>query len=142
MSDDTPARAHRRAAITVLYLLDAGIDDDPRSLQDALLSAEFDTDARARGLKDAQAMWTRREAIDARITAESLDWPVHRQPTMDRAILRLACWELLHTETPRSVVLDEAVRLAHAFGTERSSAFVNAVLDGLKQDESPTLEQD
>jgi N utilization substance protein B len=49
---------------------------------------------------------------------------------VDRNVLRLGTWELLRrTDVPRAVILDEAVELAKAYGTEESSAFVNGVLN-------------
>ena len=50
---------------------------------------------------------------------------------VDRNVLRLATYELTYTETPASVVIDEAIELAREFGTERSSGFVNGVLDAV-----------
>ena len=49
----------------------------------------------------------------------------------DRNILRMAAFELLHTDTPRSVVINEAVELARRFGSKPSAQFVNGVLDSL-----------
>jgi N utilization substance protein B len=50
---------------------------------------------------------------------------------VDRNILRLALYELIfETDTPAAVVIDEAVEIAKRFGSERSSQFVNGVLDG------------
>ena len=49
----------------------------------------------------------------------------------DRNILRLAAWELLHSDVPFRVVLDEAVELAKTFSTAKSGAFVNGVLDAM-----------
>ena len=49
---------------------------------------------------------------------------------VDRNVLRLGTWELAHrADVPRAVILDEAVELAKAFGTDESSAFVNGVLN-------------
>jgi N utilization substance protein B len=49
---------------------------------------------------------------------------------VDRNLLRLGAWELVHRpDIPRAVVLDEAVELAKAYGTDESSAFVNGVLN-------------
>jgi N utilization substance protein B len=50
---------------------------------------------------------------------------------VDRNVLRLATFELLHTDAPASVVIDEAIELARDFGSERSPAFVNGVLDAI-----------
>jgi N utilization substance protein B len=49
----------------------------------------------------------------------------------DRNILRLGTYELLHTETPEKVSIDEAVELAKRFGSEQSAQFVNGILDKL-----------
>jgi len=49
----------------------------------------------------------------------------------DRNILRLGGYELLHTDTPSAVVIDEAVELAREFGSAQSSQFVNGILDKL-----------
>ena len=53
---------------------------------------------------------------------------------VDRNLLRLAVYELLHTDTPAQVVINEAVELAHDFGGERSPAFINGVLDAVARD--------
>jgi N utilization substance protein B len=53
-------------------------------------------------------------------------------PAVDRNILRLAVWEMVHDpEVPRLVALDEAVELAKRFGAENSGRFVNGLLDGV-----------
>jgi N utilization substance protein B len=51
----------------------------------------------------------------------------------DRNILRLGAYELIHTDTPGRVVIDEAVELAKRFGDKQSPAFVNGVLDRILQ---------
>jgi len=70
------------------------------------------------------------EEIDALIEAKSIDWQLSRMPLADKAILRLAVFEMLYVdEVPLSVSIDEAVELAKEFGgAERSPAFVNGVL--------------
>ncbi|MCH2138659.1 MAG: transcription antitermination factor NusB [Phycisphaerales bacterium] len=129
MSRQGPASDVRRAAILALYQLDAGRGEDPGAITDGLQSAELSDDAIETGMVTADAVWSSRSLIDEAVASESTQWPMHRQPAVDRAILRLAAWELLHSDTPRGVVIDEAVRLAHEFGTEKSAGFVNAVLD-------------
>jgi N utilization substance protein B len=57
------------------------------------------------------------------------DWPVHRQPVVDRNVLRLAVYEMHRGGVPHALAIDQAVELAREFGGERSPAFVNAVLD-------------
>lgn len=70
-----------------------------------------------------------RENIDAMIAENSKGWPLGRMPALDRAILRLAIWELLdRDDVPTAVVIDEAVELAKRFSTDDSGRFVNGVL--------------
>jgi N utilization substance protein B len=69
-------------------------------------------------------------AVDAEITKASTHWRLERMARVDRNVLRLGAWELMcRTDVPRAVILDEAVELAKAYGTEESGAFVNGVLN-------------
>ncbi len=77
----------------------------------------------ARGVEEHLGM------IDEVIGETSEHWSVSRMPLVDRNILRLATFELLHmTEVPASVAINEAVELAKAYGGDDSSKFVNGVL--------------
>ena len=69
--------------------------------------------------------------IDHLINELSDKWPVERMPVTDRLVVRLAAYELLHTKIPTKVILNEAVELAKIYGTDKSSRFVNGVLDRL-----------
>ncbi len=69
-----------------------------------------------------------RDALDALIRAHSLEWKLERMPVVDRNVLRLGTWELLHTEVPTPVVINEAVNLAKELSTDDSGRFVNGVL--------------
>ena len=67
--------------------------------------------------------------VDAVITSHLENWKLERLPAVDRAILRLAVWELLYAnDVDIDVVLDEAVILAKELSTDDSPAFVNGVL--------------
>ncbi|MEP6768659.1 MAG: transcription antitermination factor NusB [Acidobacteriota bacterium] len=75
---------------------------------------------------------TRREELDEIITRQADHWRLARMPIVDRNILRLALFELLHEPaTPRPVVIDEALEIAKRFSTPRSSQFINGILDGV-----------
>jgi transcription antitermination protein NusB len=77
--------------------------------------------------------------IDAKITAAAENWRLSRMPTVDRNVLRMGAYEVLHThDTPAAVAFDEAIELARRFGTADSSAFVNGVLDRLSREANPT----
>lgn len=73
-----------------------------------------------------------REEIDLMIRGQADNWRLERMPAVDRNILRLAIYEMLYErDTPKLVVVDEAIELAKKFGSEQSGRFVNGLLDGL-----------
>lgn len=67
--------------------------------------------------------------LDELIVKHAENWRFERLAAIDRAILRLAIYELRATDTPPGVVLNEAVDLAKKFSSEDSGAFVNGILD-------------
>ena len=71
-------------------------------------------------------------AIDARIEAQAQHWRLERMAVVDRLILRMAVYEFLfRPDTPRTVVIDEAIELARTFSEQDAVRFVNGVLDGI-----------
>jgi N utilization substance protein B len=76
--------------------------------------------------------------IDQRISAAAENWRLHRMAAVDRNVLRLGTFELLHyPQTPAHVALDEAIELARRYGSADSPAFVNGVLDKIRQGGGP-----
>ncbi|HBL47438.1 transcription antitermination factor NusB [Gimesia sp.] len=71
--------------------------------------------------------------LDEHIVRVAENWTLKRMAVTDRNILRLGTYELLHTDTPPAVVIDEAVELAREFGSAHSSQFVNGILDKVVQ---------
>jgi N utilization substance protein B len=72
--------------------------------------------------------------IDDRIGRNAVHWRMERMPAVDRNILRIAVYEMLKTDTPAAVVIDEALELARRFSTEESVHFVNGVLDAVRRE--------
>jgi transcription antitermination protein NusB len=72
-----------------------------------------------------------RESLDALLSEVSEGWPVHRMSAVDRSILRLALFEMIHSEdVPPEVAVGEAVELAKGFSGDEAPAFVGGVLRG------------
>jgi len=69
--------------------------------------------------------------IDDLLAANAINWKISRMAAVDRNVLRLGIYELTRTDTPVSVILDEAIQLARRFGAESSPGFVNGVLDAV-----------
>lgn len=77
----------------------------------------------------ANGVTTHSAHIDDLITTHLQGWKLERLPAVDRAILRVAIWELLHADdVPEPVAVDEAVKLAKELSTDESPGFVNGVL--------------
>ena len=155
MSDRLPGSSRRRGrevALQVLYALDVSLaksvagldasdpDDKPMVLsasdvQDAFSAVEssFELPTGARGFAHQLVTEVRAQldSLDAPIREHSNNWRIERMAIVDRNILRLGAYELLHTETPLPIVLNEAVDLARRFGSDPSPAFVNGILDAL-----------
>ena len=87
------------------------------------------------------------DAWGARIEADRLvrelapAWPTHRQPPVDRAILRLAYHEMVSGHAPAKVAINEAIELAKTFSGEASPAFINGVLDKIAKRIGPVKPQ-
>lgn len=77
--------------------------------------------------------------LDATIRRLARNWDLERMATLDRAVLRIALFELAHRpDVPRGVILNEAVELAKTFSTEESGRFVNGVLAAAADEVRPT----
>lgn len=119
----------RQLALQMLYQLDARGEEDREQIEQSVHDAPHGESTKREAIDLAHAAWRGREALDQAVALLAPDWPTHRQPPVDRAILRLAGFELAEAITPRAVVIDEAVELAKEFGSEKSPAFINGILD-------------
>jgi N utilization substance protein B len=76
--------------------------------------------------------WNNRQEIDDLIGSCSENWSVARMSRVDRSILRLAVYELLHChDIPPKVTINEAIDLGKVYGSENSGSFINGILDAL-----------
>ena len=72
--------------------------------------------------------------VDQLIRCHARNWKLERIASVDRNILRMAITELLFTETPRPVIIDEAIEVARKYSGEESPEFVNGVLDAVRKE--------
>lgn len=70
-----------------------------------------------------------RGELDAMLADTAQNWSLDRMAATDRNVLRLGAYEILYTDTPHKVAINEAVELAKRFGSAQSAAFVNGILD-------------
>lgn len=149
-------RPDRRYALLALYQFDSGLAGDLDAVRSALESADelgedgegadLSTAAARVEVRDPERIAERRTTIEAGLSLASMvwefrkdadkavqpftaEWPVYRQPVIDRNALRLGWYGFTHAGDPVAVAIDETVELVKTFSTEKSGAFVNAVLD-------------
>jgi N utilization substance protein B len=121
----------REAAFQVLYQDDLNPSGNPalcdQMLQDRLSAEDLLEFARAL----VAGVRRHRREVDRLIQSAAENWSLHRMAATDRNVLRLGAYEILHTDTPDRVAVDEAIELAKRFGTAQSAQFVNGILDRL-----------
>ena|SRR5947207_1800291 len=139
-------RTAREMAVQMLYQSDLGGSPLPHIFSTFDLSEYLAREAAVRQRVDEAFHYAQdlvrgavehQERIDELIRSQADNWRLERMPAVDRNILRLAIYEMLfEKETPKLVVLDEAIELAKKFGSEQSGRFVNGLLDGLLKQHS------
>ena len=82
-----------------------------------------------------------RDQLDQVLMACAENWSLARMAVTDRNVLRLGAFEILMTDTPNRVAVDEAVNLAKRFGAEHSAQFVNGILDRILNSEMTIQQQ-
>ena len=78
------------------------------------------------------------DEVDRLVVAHAHNWDLDRMPALDRAVLRLGAFELVHRpDVPTGAVINEAVELASQYSTDDSGRFVNGVLSAIARDVRP-----
>ena len=128
------SRILRQQTLQLLCQFDAG-NCDVASITDETFDEETSktTPPSAKVISLANKVWGTKDKADETVAPLTPDWPTHRQPLVDRNILRLAYYEITSGITPPIVVINEAIELAKEFGTQESPAFINGVLDKIRE---------
>ena len=134
----------RRQALQVLYQLDVNGQTTPTTALYHFERYFTETTTEEKGVVDPFAtelvlgVVKNRDTIDREIDQMSAAWKLFRMPAVDRNILRLGVFELRHRQDiPATVTINEMVELAKEFGSENTAAFVNGVLDRIRQEGLP-----
>ena len=130
-------RRAREVVLQVLYQDDLNSDRDLQSSQEFLrqrLLQQPDLVEFAQSLLGG--IRRNRDELDEILSSRADNWALERMAVTDRNVLRLGAYEILYTETPGRVAINEAVELAKRFGAKQSSQFVNGILDGLLPENS------
>lgn len=132
----------RKRAVDILYEAEIRGVDPVMTLQQTQARLEQESSVSLNPLVEhlVRGVVAHQGQIDAVITRHSVGWSLDRMPAVDRAILRVGCFELLEDpDTPSAVVIAEAVKLASSLSTDESGAFVNGILAAIaRQDVAPS----
>ena len=121
-------RTARKQAFLNLYQSDVN-ENSLRSTMERWREHRGDLEEYA--VRLASGVEEQREELDGLLSEVSVGWPVHRMSAIDRSILRLGLYEMLHVDdVPPDVAVNEAVELAKGFSGEDAPAFVGGVLRG------------
>lgn len=127
-------RQGREIALHALYIVDAAGTPEREAIE-SVLRGDSDADDKTKDFARELVTGTlaQRPGLDEAIQAVAENWVMARMPLVDRNVLRMAAFELLHrVDTPIGVVIDEAIEIVRKYSTEDSTRFVNGVLDKLK----------
>jgi len=123
-------RKARKRALDVLFEADIRDIDAADLLSDRAAEAQPPVAPYAQLL--VQGVLTHQDEIDGLISVHSHGWTLPRLPGVDRALLRIAIYEVLYCpDVPNAVAIDEAVDLAKSLSTDESSSFLNGVLGAI-----------
>jgi transcription antitermination protein NusB len=125
-------RDARRLAVQILYQADVARRDPAE-----ILAERRQFGQRIPGFTEqlVRGVTERLPELDRLIGEHAQDWTVARMAVIDRAILRVACYELLYLEdVPAAATIDEAVTTAKETSTEESGGFVNGILGRIARD--------
>jgi transcription antitermination protein NusB len=120
----------REVALQVLYEDDLNPGQEPMERTEFLrsrLQEDADLVGFAQSLIDG--VRRNRSELDLLLVKTAENWSLERMAATDRNVLRLGAYEILFTETPAAVAINEAVELAKRFGAAQSAPFVNGILD-------------
>ncbi len=126
----------REIAVQFLYQLDLRGDEVLELVHDYVESESDNKDVRDFAIRLIQGSRRHQEETDSRLREVTRNWDLSRMATLDRNVLRMAVFELLHCpDIPPKVTINEAIEIGKKFSTANSGAFINGILDRVRLDE-------
>lgn len=119
----------REIALQVLFQDDLNPAANPAQAERYLRSRIRDTEVADFAQSLVAGVRRKRAELDELLGKTAENWRLERMATTDRNIMRMSAYEILHTDTPGRVAINEAVELAKRFGSANSAQFVNGILD-------------
>ena len=126
-------RKAREVAFQFLYEIDIGGEDVAEALKSFPEKCKEKQVVKDFAFKLVKGVCENIKRIDEMLAKCSANWLTARMTPVDRNIIRVAAYELIYFDTPPAVAIDEAIEIAKKFGAEKSSKFVNGVLDCIRK---------
>jgi transcription antitermination factor NusB len=130
-------RKARESALQMMFAADVAKTEKPEltvEYWDQLGDEAFDDKTREFADDLVNGTTTNLALIDDRIRTRAEHWRIERMAIVDRNVLRLAVYEFLYKDTPKTVVINEALEIARRFSTFEATQFINGILDAIKLD--------
>ena len=130
-------RKARECALQMLFAADVSktrADELVRTYWDELGDTDVEPPAREFATRLVAGTLARLQELDERIRSRAEHWRISRMAVVDRNILRMAVYEFLHEQTPRTVAINESLEIARRFSTYEATQFINGILDAIKRD--------
>jgi len=124
----------RMAVVSLLYAYDLGNQSIADFTDEILEDKKIRNKQKEFALELFQGVMSNLEPIDEKIIPLLKDWEFERIGAIERATLRLGAYEILYTTLDGAVVINEALEVAKAFGTEQSTKFINGILDAITKE--------
>ncbi len=128
-------RLAREVALQALYVADVSHTPAEEAFAIVIRRDEEPLDDETKEFSRALALGAlaQRDGLDALIQERAQNWALNRMAAVDRNVLRLAAYELVHRkDTPVGVIIDEAIEIVRKYSAEEATRFVNGILDALK----------
>ncbi|MEE8589488.1 MAG: transcription antitermination factor NusB [Sulfurimonadaceae bacterium] len=124
----------RMAVVSLLYAYDLGNKSIADYTDEILEDKKIRNKQKEFALELFRGVMDNLPSVDEAIIKHLKDWDFERLGSVERATLRLGAYEIMNTELDSAVVINEAIEVSKAFGTEQSPKFINGVLDAISKD--------
>jgi len=124
----------RMAVVSLLYAYDLGNKSIADYTDEILEDKKIRNKQKEFALELFRGVMDNLPAIDDAIIKHLKDWDFERLGSVERATLRLGAYEIMNSDLDSAVVINEAIEVSKAFGTEQSPKFINGVLDAISKE--------
>ncbi|WP_345976710.1 transcription antitermination factor NusB [Sulfurimonas sp. HSL3-7] len=124
----------RMAVVSLLYAFDLGNKSISDFTDEILEDKKIRNKQKEFALDLFRGVMEHLESVDKAIVKHLKEWDFERLGSIERATLRLGAYEIMYSSLDSAVVINEAIEVSKAFGTEQSPKFINGVLDAISKD--------